>query len=166
MDLLQRRYSRRAATRILAGSALALPAALRLRPAGAVRGWCRTDPIFSLDRKVGHVYLAAPEDVWHLNDSSCDVVIYHPARCATKLIYNDPVGFGQGMSTNFKEASSSATYPVKTAQGYQIEVWARVPASDDTMPIMVEFAPGDGTVVTASKVGTANTWIKFPALLP
>jgi len=150
-------------TRVIASSAFAVLAALILAlPASAGISWCRVDPIFTLDGKVGHVYLSAPEDALSLNNSSIDVVIAHPFKSATNLVYNESIAFGQGMSTNFMET----TYLKKTNLGYEIEVRVYVPASSSSMPVLVEFAPGDGTVVTASAVGTANQWIVFRALLP
>jgi hypothetical protein len=134
-------------------------------PVGAGISWCRTDPVFSLDGKVGHVYLSTHDGLQRLNNSSLDVVIAHPHKVATKLLAIDG-GFGQGMSVNFKEARQGSTDLLKTAAGYEIEVWTYVPASDSSMPILVEFAPGDGSVVTAAVVGRANQWIVLRAILP
>jgi hypothetical protein len=151
---------------------LALVAALSIfaaliaaAPVGAGISWCRADPVFSLDGKVGHVYLSTHDGLQHLNNSSLDVVIAHPHKVATKLIAIDG-GFGQGMSVNFRETKKDSTDLVKTPAGYEIEVWTYVPARDSSMPILVEFAPGDGNVVTASVIGTANQWIVLRTILP
>ena len=145
---------------------LALLALLLLAlPATAGKGWCMRDPIFSLDGKVGHVYLSTHDGLQRLNNSSLDVVVAHPFKVATKLIAIDG-GFGQGMSVNFRETKEGSTHLVKTAAGYEIEIWTYVPARDSSMPILVEFAPGDGSVVTAAAVGTANQWIVLRTILP
>jgi len=168
MDPVHHRYSRRHFTRLLGLSALALPAALQPRGADAAIGWCRRDPIFSLDGKVGHVYLATPEDMARLNNSSTDVLIAHPHKAKTKLIWVDPVGFGtgEGISCNFKEMSRTDSNFERAAEGYEIEIRVHVPARSDEMPIRVEFAPAPGDVVTAFTEGYANEWITLRALLP
>ena len=109
MDRPEPTYTRRSAAWLIGASAAALVPALRSRGAGAQIAWCRRDPIFSLDRKVGHVYVSVPDHLRQLNDSSTDVVIYHPRKCATKLIFVDPVGFGtgEGISAIFKEAEAA-----------------------------------------------------------
>lgn len=167
MNPAERTLSRRHLTRLLGLSALALPAALKVRGAEAI-GWCRRDPIFSLDGKVGHIWLSCPEDQRHLNDSSTDVVVRHPHKAKTKLIFVDPVGFGtgQGISCNFKEMSSTDPGFERTDAGYEIEVRVFVPASSNAMQILVEFAPAPGLEITASTQGFANEWITLRALLP
>lgn len=131
---------------------------------GAGPVWCRRDPIFSFDGKVGHVYLSVPEDMRQLNNSSSDVLIAHPWKAKTKLIYVDPEGFGtgQGISVNFKETD----YLARTAAGYEIDIRVKVPMSDRNVPVLVEFAPAPGVGVTASTIGTSNQWITLRAVLP
>ena len=170
MNQPQQRFTRRAAVRLLGAAALAPLGTLLPSPrrAAAGYGWCRRDPIFSLDGKVGHVYLSTPEEMRHLNNSSTDVLVVHPHKCATKLIWVDPVGFGtgQGISCNFKEMPAGHPGFRKLPEGYEIEIWVKVPASSDEMPILVEFAPAPGDVVTTSTLGYANRWIVLRALLP
>jgi len=136
------------------------PAARVLNARGSGIGWCRADPVFSLDGNVGHIYLAAAAEDWVQNTSRLDMVIVHPRRCTPNLIATDN-GFGQGMLVNFAESAQLR----KRRKGYEIEIQTYVPTSG-AMPVMVEFAPGDGSIVTASAVGVGNSWITFGAFLP
>ncbi len=154
--------SRRRLLQGFGATALGFLPATRALEAMAGIGWCRADPVFSLDGKVGHIVLAAALEDWEDNTGPFEIVIAHPPQCATNLIAIDS-GFGQGMSVTFAESSQLRKLPA----GYEIEVWTYVPARRGrSMRVLVEFAPGDGSVVTASEVGRANDWIILRALLP
>ncbi|MDQ3044189.1 MAG: hypothetical protein M3R06_03420 [Chloroflexota bacterium] len=154
--------SRRRLLQGFGATAIGLLPATRALDALAGIGWCRADPVFSLDGKVGHVFFAAALEDWEHNTSSIDVLILHPPECATNVIAIDS-GFGQGMSVNFAESAELRKLPA----GYEIEVQTYVPANRGrSVRVLVEFGPGDGSVITASVVGRANTWITIRALLP
>jgi len=157
MDHVPPRLNRRDALRIIGLSALVAPLALRASRdvASAASAWCYRDPIFSIDGKVGHVYLAVPNDLEISSRSACQVVIYHPPGAVTEMIWIDPVGFGSGITASFK----SADHLVRTSAGNQVEVGAKVKLIGESIPAMVLFAPAPGKRVTESALGVSNAWI-------
>ena len=159
--------------RFLASAAAATLVAALPDPAMAGRSWCRTDPAGSLDKMGFQVYLSSPAEYWEQNDSSGDIVIQHPKDVKTRLVWVDPSGyFGQGVSTNF--ATNTALTKSTTSMEVQIKVY--IPATTNTMPVLVEWAPGklvfgaDGTPlynpVLASVEGVSNSWITLRSTLP
>jgi hypothetical protein len=178
-DPLPGRLTRRRALQLIAGAALALPAAFDPRAAGAIRTWCRTDPVVALtspDGRKGNdaaIYLSAALEDYELNDSSCDIVIEHPKDAKTDKLWEDPNGyFGQGVSTNFRVNEALRC----RRRAMEVRVLAYVPASREGMKIRLEWAPGPvkwdangdprPRPVLATATGYGNEWIVLRSELP
>jgi len=157
MSLDRSRISRRDAIRLLGTSALVAPVALRAgrRDVAAAAGWCYRDPIFSLDGKVGHIYVAVELGNEVYSKSQIEVVILHPRDAVTEMIWVDPIGFGHGIAASFKADARL----VKSSAGCPIEVRVKVPMTDPMIPVLVLYAPAPGHRVTSQALGRANSWV-------
>jgi hypothetical protein len=66
------------------------------------------------------------------------------------------LGFGKGEEVTFQESAKLKA----TEDGIEVVVKVMVPASEDDMPVRVEFAPRVvGVLQPASAEGTANEWV-------
>lgn len=159
---------RRAALRLLAGSAaaLAVVATLGPRTAGATRVWCRTDPTFRVDGVVGNVYVSGLLDLAYDTTGPIELVFTAPTGCEVELLAVDP-GFGFGYAVDV--ASSSALKNDGKRIGLLVDV--RVPATTSDLPILVEFVPDGSVRVADKKTGGTNravrvkTELERPAIL-
>ena len=149
----RRRLGKRMALAValfLVGSALALA-----DPAAAIRNWCRTDPVVSIDGELADVFVSAPAEAPTLVTGPNRIVVRLPAGVRATLVASD-LGFGKGTAVSFDEAKRLRV----TDRGIEVEIEAYVPATDDAMPVRVEFAPrAVGILWPASAEGTANEWI-------
>jgi hypothetical protein len=141
---------------VLAGLALASAA-----DAAAIRNWCRTDPVVSVDGELADVFIAAPVEAPLLVTGPNEVVVAVPEGVRAEVILND-LGFGRGTETTV-EASRQLRV---TERGVEVRVEVYVPARDDGMPVRVEFAPRVvGILWPASAEGTANEWVALETRL-
>ena len=155
------RLTRRAALRTLGASALAIPAALGLRDAGAARAWCRTDPIVLIGGTVVDVFVLGPLTALLQVTGPTEVVVTVPVGVSASLLLPD-LGFGRGEVVSFAQSAAL----VRNANGIQVKVDVRVPAKDSSMPVRVEFAPRIlGILKPASAEGTANRWVSLTTRL-
>lgn len=177
-DQTPQTMTRRYALRVIGGTALALPIALKAQDASARRVWCRADPVCELSTPDGRkgadfsIYVSAALEDYELNNSSGDIQIEHPKDAKTNKIWEDPNGYlGQGISTNFKinERMKFRTNDM------DIGIRLYIPASRNDMQIMLEYAPGPITFtngapnpapVWASAIGRGNSWITLRSTLP
>jgi len=159
MDRSARSLTRRRFTRLLGLSVLALPAALKPRGADAI-GWCRRDPVLTVDGKTGHFFVSAPEEILSSVTGPNRYRVYYPSAATSVAITSTENGFGRGESTSV----SNRSWLAKTARGCEIEIRVYVPASG-SLPILVEWAPGDGSVVTATASGFTNQWVALRTVL-
>jgi hypothetical protein len=137
---------------VLAGLALALAG-----DAAAIRTWCRSDPVVSIDGELADVFVAAPLEAPTLVTGPNEVVVAVPEGVRAAVILND-LGFGRGTVTTVEESKRLRA----TERGVEVLVEVRVPAKDDAMPVRVEFAPRVvGILSPASAEGTANEWIRL-----
>ena len=175
--------NRRTAIRLAGGAALALPLALRVRAAAALRTWCRTDPVIAINRRVANIFVSGPEGAGSLTTGAIKVVVTVPTGFAkktavsegrstrawrdrarrgtedngvtTRLISTDH-GFGHGYQVVFVESSRSSR-PGRGAIPVKVAIF--VPATDDAMPVLLEWQPERLGRVTAQRRGTANAWV-------
>jgi hypothetical protein len=140
---------------------LAFTFALTVQGAAAGRGWCRTDPIVSIDDRLADVFVAAPPEALLLVTGPNQIVVTVPVGVRASLVIAD-VGFGKGDVVSFRESSRLR----RTKTGIQVVIRVYVPATDPTMPVRVEFARGIvGILAPASAEGTANKWISLKTKL-
>jgi hypothetical protein len=155
MHQLAAHCTRRHALALLGGAALALPAAFAARGASAQRAWCRADPLLRIAGQEAHVYVASYAAMRTAATGKIRLVVTTPAQVEAKLL-DVLADFGEGYDVEFERSrtlrAASGRVPVRVA------VYA--PASDGTLPILVDFVPvGSGPLAPASAAGTANTWI-------
>lgn len=158
--------SRRAAVRLLAGGALAAPAALRPPGAGAIKGWCRRDPVVQIGERTVQIVLRSDAAMHTLATGPTQLVVTVPAGAATRFLADDP-GFGHhGYDVRFTE--SRAFVAAGGALDVQVEAYA--PATDPAggpLPVVLEFTPrGGGPPAGSRAAGRANEWVRLRATLP
>lgn len=149
-------------SRLLVVFTLVALATVVLAPgASAARAWCRTDPIVVIDGTLADVFVSGPLTAPLLVTGPTKLIITVPEGVSTQMILTD-LGFLRGYDYQFKESSKLR----KTRQGIEVRVQVYVPASDDSMPIKVEFAPRLlGLLWTDTASGTANEWITLNTVL-
>lgn len=123
--------------------------------AGALRSWCRSDPVIRIDGDLADIFVAAPFRAPLRVTGPTEVVVTVPKGVDTRLVLRDP-GFGRGVNVAFEHSRRLEV----SDRGIEVQVRVLVPADDDTMPVRVEFAPRVvGVLRPASAEGTANHWI-------
>ena len=125
--------------------------------AAAIRTWCRTDPVVAIDGELADVFVAAPANAPLLVTGPNRIVVKVPPGVRARLVASD-VGFGKGEEVTFEESRKLRV----TDDGIEVRVEVYVPATDDDMPVRVEFAPRVvGILSPASAEGTANAWVSL-----
>ncbi len=130
-----------------------------LTPQGAMAGtgWCRTDPVVAIGGQLADVFVSAPLDAPLLVTGPNHIVITLPPGVG-RILVASTLGFGQGEIVEFAESPSLNA----TADRIDVRIKVYVPATDDSMPVLVEFAPEVvGVLAPASAQGTANTWVSL-----
>ncbi len=131
--------------------------ALVAQGAHAGTGWCRTDPAVAIEGRPADIFVAAPLDAPLLVTGPTRIEVTVPPGIDVMLIASS-LGFGQGETVEFAESPSLKA----TAERVDVLIRVYVPATDDTMPVLVEFAPEVvGILAPASAEGTANAWISL-----
>ncbi len=151
------RIGRRAAALLVLGAVVGATAP----GAAALRQWCRTDPVVTIRGDVADVFVSGPLDAPVLVTGPNRIVIRVPTGVDATLIAST-LGFGKGEEVSFEYVHSLKA----TDQGTEVVVKVYVPASDDAMPVLVEFVPRIvGILAPASAEGTANTWVTLRTVL-
>ena len=151
-------FSRRSAlafgARVLS---LAIPVyALTAPGAAASVRWCRSDPLVAIDGELADIFVAAPIEAPLTVTGPTEIVVTVPKREVSAELILATLGFGRGEKVTFAESSRLKV----TDAGIQVQIDVFVPASDDAMPVRVEFAPRIiGILSPASAEGVANTWV-------
>jgi hypothetical protein len=162
--ILLRRLSRRHGTpwriaaAVVAAQAIAvLASSVAVPDAEAYRQWCRSDPVVVIDGAVADVFIAAPVEVLTEVTGPTQIVVTVPVEVDQTLAIPTS-GFGQGEQVTFE-----ASHRVQVTDGQiQVRIAVYVPASDDALPVQVEFSPRVvGLLSPATAEGTANTWIRL-----
>jgi hypothetical protein len=140
---------------IIAVTLGALALLTAVMPVAASKGWCRTDPIVSIDGRTADIFISGPETAPLQVTGPNLVYVIVPVGVPASLVATD-MGFGHGTETNFLESSSLKV----TEEGVEVLIGLYVPANDDTMPVRLEFAPLLVEMLRPVSVeGTANTWL-------
>ena len=123
---------------------------------GATHGWCKTDPILRIDGQTADVFLSSHREMRAAATGPARLVVTVPTGIPIELVATDKGFGGQGYDVRFAESPE-----LKNAAGaLQVRVEAYAPASDDALPLRVEFAPrGNGRLSAGSAEGTANAWV-------
>jgi hypothetical protein len=123
--------------------------------ASATVGWCRSDPVVMIDGKVAHVWVSSTNAMRDAATGPIRVVITVPVGVSTRLLATDR-GFGYGYEVTFQESEQLGT---KNGPRVQVDVYA--PATDSSLPVVVDFIPRNSDLAPASASGTANAWVSL-----
>lgn len=159
------RLGRRAAVRLLAGGALAIPAALQAPSSLAIKGWCRRDPIVKIGDLTVQLILSSDAAIHSRATGPTQIVVQVPPGIATEFVADDP-GFGRfGYDVRFIESHEL----VAGSRFVGVVLDAYVPAADapeGPLPLVLECYPrGDGEPVVDRAEGLANEWVSLRASL-
>ena len=152
--------------RILVFMALA---ALLMTPGAVVRssvGFCASDPVVIIGDTLTDITVLAPADAPLKVTGPNEIVVTIPYRLSGSVVTLG-VGFGQGEKVTIVQSHRLKATP----DGVEVMIQVFVPASDDTMPIQVRFAPRlSGLLAPITTEGVANTWVTLrtrfqPALI-
>jgi hypothetical protein len=124
-------------------------------------GWCRSDPVLRIEGNLADVFVSIPlAEVPKVNGPT-RFVITTPGGIDEAVLLTSP-GFGYGETVTFQESSSLKL----TSTGIQLRIKAFVPATNGTIPVLVEFAPRViGILKPASAEGFTNQWITIQTSL-
>ena len=165
----RRAWSLPVRTRLMLVLTLVALAVVATAPAAsAARAWCRTDPIVVIDGTFADVFVSGPLLAPLTVTGPTQLIITVPEGVKTQMILTD-LGFLHGYDYEFRQSSDLK----KTRRGVEVRVEVYVPASDDSMPVKVEFSPRllgllgvlGLNPATVSAEGTANEWITLNAFL-
>ncbi len=127
--------------------------------ARAGKGWCRVDPVISIDGQLADDSIGSDLSVLTSTTGPITIVITVPTDTETAHIISD-AGFGRGYDLQFVTSSEL----VETEQGVPVHIDVYVPATKDSLPISVYFAPHLLKLLTPhSADGQANQWISLDA---
>ena len=116
-------------------------------PAQAGLGWCRSDPILTLDGKQVQVLVYIPGEYEPLVDNPTRVEIKTPQQVSRKLIMTDAGLNNKGYDVSFSDIGDSEARMTSTS--YRIWVHVKPPIkTSDIVPVMVEVVLPDGSVQT------------------
>lgn len=121
--------------------------------ATALRGWCRTDPLISIDGELADIFVAVDAPIEMLAAASGPIayVVTLPRGVRGRLIAKG-VGFGHGERLEFR----SSRRRKGRADRIDVHVSVRVPAAKD-LPLWLEFAPRVvGILAPERKKGRTN----------
>ena len=119
--------------------------------------WCRSDPVVEIGGEVADIFVSAPPEAPTLVTGATRIVVTVPKGVSKRLILADP-GFGKGTKVSFDKSKRLRATPT----GIEVRVWVYVPASDDDMPVRVEFASRvDEVLAPVGAEGRANRPIKL-----
>ena len=144
---------RRGFVRLLSGSALALAAVVTLRPgdAHAGIGWCRADPLVTVNGRTGHVYVESTEQMLVSAFGPVRIEIQVPVGATRSAVPLDH-GFNFGYDITFVENGKLFA----RNNFSEVRVVATAPALDGTLPVRVIFHADSPDLNDSIKTGYAN----------
>lgn len=138
-------------------------ATLLVAPGGTAMGsigWCKSDPVVQIGPNIVDIVLTAPADAPFKVTGPNEIVIMVPESVSATAVRL--VGFGRGEIVSVVHSEELAV----TEDGIEVVVQAFVPATDDAMPVSVDFAPNVlGLLAPARAQGVANSWITLETVL-
>jgi hypothetical protein len=127
--------------------------------AQAGKGWCRVDPIVSIDNQIADIFIGSNLSALTSTTGPIKIVVTVPTGTKTAHIISD-LGFGRGYDLTFVKSSNL----VKTDDRVPVHIDVYVPAKKDSLPISVYFAPHLLTILSPlSADGSANQWLRLGA---
>jgi hypothetical protein len=142
---------------------LAALAAILVAPSStsaATIGWCHSDPVVVIGPNVVDIVLSAPLNAPLKVTGPNEIVVTVPESVSVASL--SLVGFGRGEVVSIVHSSELAV----TDAGIEVMVQAFVPATDSTMPVVLDFAPNVvGLLFPTSAQGFANSWITLRTVL-
>lgn len=144
-------YNRRRIITMLGASALVLPAALKVREAGAAVTWCRSDPVFLVDNKLVDVRVASALAMLQQASGPVQLVLTVPEGSMARTLYQDG-GFGYGYDISF---ATSPTF-VRSSQDPQVHAAVFAPAAGVPLPVRVSYTARMKPITVD---GWSNSWI-------
>jgi hypothetical protein len=127
----------------------------RVPTAEAGKGWCRSDPVVIIDGQIADVFVGSTLDALITTTGPIRIVVTVPPGTSTTYVISD-LGFGHGYDFSFAESPDL----VATDDGVPVNVDVYVPATKDSLPVSVFFAPRLlGILRPASADGYANSWV-------
>lgn len=155
--------TRRRLLPLAAGAVLSLLPALRPPAAGALRQWCRTDPVVRIGGHTAHVYVDAYlkniRQARALATGPTRIVITVPTGVPAQHIASDN-GFGHGYDIVFAETDLLDFPP----NPIPVRIEVRVPMSNGAVRVRSRFVPTrPGRLVRGGAEGTANVVFAFVA---
>lgn len=137
--------------------ALAVPSA----SAGRGIGYCKVDPVLVIDGRVADVLVGVPYRDLGMVNGPTEFVVSTPVGVDGDLAIT-ALGFGYGETVHYEESHSLQV----TSEGIEVRIKVRVPASSDSVPVLVEFAPNVLGLLQPTWVeGSSNQWISLRSLL-
>ena len=135
-------------------------ATIDVQAALAGRGWCRSDPLITIEGVPADIFctarLTAPLSV----NGPTEIVVSVPVGVSTALVLAG-LGFGRGEKVRFEETDRLQ----RSASSVDLEVAVYVPAKED-LAIGVEFAPRIVGILSPARAdGFANQWITLATQL-
>jgi hypothetical protein len=124
-------------------------------------GWCRSDPVLKIDDALADVFVSIPSSAVPEVTGPTQFVITTPVGVNEAVLLTSP-GFGYGETVIFQESKAlKANY-----KGIELHIAIYLPATNNTTPVLVEFAPRViGVLSPVSAGGTTNAWIYLEARL-
>jgi len=103
------------------------------------------------------IFVSAPADALLVVTGPTQIVVTTPPDVDAVLIVST-LGFGRGENVEFEQSRS-----VKIRdEGIELQIQVFVPATDDQLPVLVEFSPRLTDILSpVTSEGTANDWISF-----
>ena len=152
-------HAQRGSRRTVVGAAFGLAATSLVamtRSTAAIRGWCRSDPLITIDGELADIFCTAPLETLLSVTAPTEIVVTVPRGVKAHLVLAGP-GFGRGERVRFETSRKLK----QTRTGTDVAVAVMVPAQDD-LPIGVEFAPRILGILNPDRAeGATNRWIKL-----
>jgi len=129
--------------------------------ASASIGWCRSDPVLKIEDALADVFVSIPSSAVPEVTGPTQFVITTPAGVSEAVLLASP-GFGYGETVTFQESKALKA----NRKGIELQIAVFLPATSNTTPVLVEFAPRViGVLSPVSAKGTTNHWIFFETRL-
>lgn len=124
-------------------------------PASASVGWCKSDPVVTVNLALADVFTSAQIEDLSKVTGATQIVLVTPVEVFATLA-TPGLGFGYGEFVTFETSPSLDVTPTNI----EVIVKVFVPSTDSSMPIRVNFAPRIvGLLQPISAEGHANSWV-------
>lgn len=150
--------SRQKLIRGVAPLVMALMLLVQAQSASAGIGWCRADPLVTVNGRTGHVYVDSTEAMYSSAKAPIKVEIRVPVGSITAAVPLDN-GFGYGYTISFVEDASLNIRGGINGGYSEVRVNVYALAKDRRLPVRVTFHADSPDLNDSVVEGTANEWI-------